>query len=262
MDRDKRDAIVKVAEGGAAVAAAAAGSPELAAAAMFLAALPETVGVVLPAVMNQQGRRTRTWWQSVARGDDGGDDAFEAELNRRVIDDEKTQAVIMESLRKLLESLEAATIFPLARLTRRYLKEHRRPDIFFRGVAEVLSRLNAEELASLRGILEIAIEVGARTDDDDYVKLLHRWPDDPDQTKRKRVKGSEPWAVGYYDFKRDPTQRFVGVREIPHAREVFALLKAARLADDFRGAYGETAGPDDLLIARETAERFLELLSE
>lgn len=268
MNDDRREDLVKVAETATAAAVAAGGatgSAEVAAAAGFLAALPQLVGSVIPGVLGRQQRRVDKWWAIVTRGEDGSDEEFERDLHERLAkDDERLHATVMASLRTLLDTLERAMLIPLARLTRNYLKEHRGPDLFFRGVADVLSRISREELSSLRDVLDTAIKRASYGGSDDFIKLVHRSAkhiDDPDELLQARpTKGQDVWSVGYFDYDMKKDARFIPVMAVPHAREVFSLLKAARLADDFRGGYGESAGPDDLLIQEDVARRFRILL--
>lgn len=257
-----KDKAAKVAETAMAVGAAAAtttGSPGAVAVAATLAALPPAVAAIIPHFWDRQERRVRTWWKAStsAGAVDAGD--FEAELHKRLLnDDDAVLSTIMASLRALLETLDPSSVVPLGRLTRKYLLAAAQPDRFFRGMADVLARIQAQELAVLRKTLHVAVNTPVMAEGDQrFVKLLYREADGG------RIRGAPKGAwLGYQAPGTGSRKQFIAVQQLDQVQAVFSLLKGARLADDFRGGFGESAGPDDLLIERDVARRIVDIVDE
>jgi len=109
------------------------------------AALVGVVGFVLKEGLSWKSREIDRWWEAV-RGTDGP--AFEAAVGARS-GDADVQDTVMRSVRTLLDAFDPASTPPLARLSRWYLSEKRRPDAFFRGATRLLAEATAPSLRAL-----------------------------------------------------------------------------------------------------------------
>jgi hypothetical protein len=261
--RPKEGVVSKVAETATAIglaAATAASGGALAAA--IVAGTPTAAGLVGRAYEKWRKRKQRQmeqlWHEIVA-----GDLEFEAHIEAALEADHDAIAdVIIRALREVLDSTAPEAMKPLARLARQYLRSGKSADRLFRGAAQVLSRATADVLQDLRIICRLALEADLE-ERDEFVSLV---------TRRPKLL---PSPMGVEGAPRDSTARFVGQNvmrkvledghevgqftfvamiEAKHAREVFALLKAASIGLEGQGGMDGNGGPDDLYVVRHELE--------
>ena len=164
MPDEKRGRLEEVADATAEAATAgglAAGgalavgaSPGAAATMGALAMLPTIVGKLSAAVTRWRLDRHERWLTAVITGD--GDDLAAERLGRTLeeqADEPWVKRVVIESIRRVDESLDDAIIPSLGRLAREYLNEHLPPDGFFRGLSRMLSDLSGEEFRALQSLI-------------------------------------------------------------------------------------------------------------
>ncbi len=122
------------------------------------ATLPPIAGLVLgSAVKSGIGiwtRRGERWWKSFVAAYPGRSEKEREQLLREGVKSEDRRQAVFACVRSLLDALDDAVAEPLGRLAAEYHVDDKAPDWFFRGMARMLADLSADELVSMRIMLQ------------------------------------------------------------------------------------------------------------
>lgn len=140
----------------ASMAAASGASPGLVVATAATALIPQGLAWLYNGAIGWKQREAAKWWMTMLTAE-RADDASAEEIAQEILDHQDKPHVrdtILRSVRGLLDALEPSVIPSLALLSREYIREKKKPDVFFRGTVGLLSNIASEdELADLKRII-------------------------------------------------------------------------------------------------------------
>jgi hypothetical protein len=246
--------------GGAALVAGGGASGALALGAV--AAMPQTLSTMVRFALGYKEQQAARWWHAVVHGPQPSDVTPE-EIAGRIYDGKDKPYVretILQSVRALWDSLDDRAVEPLAVLARRYLRESRPPDGFFRGACRVLMELSAADFDDLKSLLTWALASTAREEleistRDQVEAAPGQWTRVPWETRilRDEHVGRRP-SAGETDH-----DRYAFAPTLADPLRLFFLLRTHGLAHE-KGGVSYAAGPNTMIIRRDTATRLVTLL--
>lgn len=187
-------------------------------------------------------------------------------LQERVTNSAPAQRAVLDGMRRLLDSVAAEVAPVLADLTAEYINDERSPDGFFRGTARFLGDASADELSTVREIIqrlatdevidgraEVAFMYRHLLEDRErvgpnHLKYVRMLPlDDP-----RRPTTKSEWAdLGALEPANDQ-----------HAYRVIQQLKLNGLADDPpKGGFTGVSGRESWVMETAILRRLARLLS-
>lgn len=157
---ERISAIVTAGTASVAIAAAtAAGST--AALATFWAMFPAAVSLGLWAGFEWRKRRAERWWECIVAASPGKTVEEIQGIIEAHSDEPFVRETILESVRRMLESVSDEAVEVLGSITADYIGSNRAPDPFFRGVARLVADLESSEISDLRELLRDLCTVDA-----------------------------------------------------------------------------------------------------
>lgn len=188
------------------------------------------------------------FWNNLLRGSGADEEVTPEEIAGTILAHEEEPFVretIYRSIRSVLDAVDPVVTVPLGLLAREYIGTEKVPDTFFRGFAQLLSQLSADDY---QGLQQLMRRVSTSDLADNVFRVI------------VRDGKNFPQGFGFYIWKAEGERQgmyFAGTCK--EAEYLLHLLKLNRFVREVTGAFGDTGG-SDVYISRETATRLCKFL--